>query len=160
MPSYFTKDQLLSGQRSWNVENSICEQNKIIITPWFKGYNKNFDIIVFVSPRRIQTYRYMMTFKNKKKYDLWLRSRGDPNRSCCIWVNDSCWDKRIETIFAFVSLLNRKLLTNSCWFGLDAIRLAIRLVSRSTKVTWGHWPRLTSQWPIANPNMLYLPYGR
>ena len=26
-------------------------------------------------------------------------------------------------------------------------------VSRSTKVTWGHWPRLTSQWPIANRHM-------
>ena len=27
-------------------------------------------------------------------------------------------------------------------------------VSRSTKVTWGHWPRLTSQCPIANRPML------
>ena len=23
-------------------------------------------------------------------------------------------------------------------------------VSKSTKITWSHWPRLTSQWPIAN----------
>ena len=29
----------------------------------------------------------------------------------------------------------------------------IILVSRSTKVTWGHGPRLTSQWPIANCRM-------
>ena len=27
-------------------------------------------------------------------------------------------------------------------------------VSRSSKVTWGHWPRLTSQWQIANRHML------
>ena len=26
-------------------------------------------------------------------------------------------------------------------------------VLRSIKVTWGHWPRLTSQWPIANRHM-------
>ena len=29
----------------------------------------------------------------------------------------------------------------------------ITWVSRSSKVTWGHWPRLTSQWPIANRHM-------
>ena len=26
-------------------------------------------------------------------------------------------------------------------------------VLRSIKITWGHWPRLTSQWPIANRHM-------
>ena len=26
-------------------------------------------------------------------------------------------------------------------------------ISRSIKVTWGHWPLLTSQWPIANRHM-------
>ena len=30
----------------------------------------------------------------------------------------------------------------------------ITWVSRSSKVTWGHWPRLTSQWPITNRHML------
>ena len=28
-----------------------------------------------------------------------------------------------------------------------------RWVSRSTKVTWGHWPRLNSQWQITNRHM-------
>ena len=30
----------------------------------------------------------------------------------------------------------------------------ITWVSRSSKVTWGHWPRLTLQWPITNRHML------
>ena len=35
----------------------------------------------------------------------------------------------------------------------DSWHSCITRVSRSTKVTWGHWPRLTSQWRIVNRHM-------
>ena len=50
----------------------------------------------------------------RSKFDLRSRSRNYRNRSCCISIDASWWDKHNEAIPNVLSLFNQELLTNNC----------------------------------------------
>ena len=79
-----------------------------------------------------------------RSYDV-IRGPTFDNISAKSWVN-ATWRGAID--------LNGDSWWDWCRYmtGCDPWHCA-RWVSRSTKVTWGHWPRLNSQWQITNRHM-------
>ena len=82
--------------------------------PLISSFFNDIDLILVPScfPRQDALNNIRVDLqRSRSKFDLRSKSRGDPSRSYCIWIDASWWDKHNVTTPTSLSRLNKKLLT-------------------------------------------------